>query len=180
MQPTSNNGKNTVQKKATSNKNNDEDEEGSTSSKKRKRESEEESDEEKPKKKKHKSNTNKMLPVDPQCSVASRGHIYVDGDDVWSCMLNQTNIGNNNNKFYMLQLVESNDKKQYWVWMRWGRGKYNPGPRTRTRLTHCSWCQRSIEFDCRRLVKECYGHVRVQVRTLVSSLLLFFITREVD
>ena len=36
-------------------------------------------------------------------------------------MLNQTNIGNNNNKFYVIQLLESDAGKQYWVWNRWGR-----------------------------------------------------------
>lgn len=124
MESKSNNNTKAVAKKPVAKKNNnvDEEEEKSTSSKKRKRDSDEESEGEKPQKKKQKTDK-KLLPVDSQCSVASRGHIYVDGDDVWSCMLNQTNIGNNNNKFYMLQLVESNDKKQYWVWMRWGRGK---------------------------------------------------------
>jgi poly [ADP-ribose] polymerase len=117
-----NNNTKAVAKKPIAKKNNNVDEEEeSTSSKKRKREdSDEESEGEKPQKKKQKTDK-KLLPVDSQCSMASRSHIYVDGDEVWSCMLNQTNIGNNNNKFYMLQLAESNDKKQYWVWMRWGR-----------------------------------------------------------
>lgn len=120
-----NNNTKAVAKKPIAKKNNNVDEEEeSTSSKKRKREdSDEESEGEKPQKKKQKTDK-KLLPVDSQCSMASRSHIYVDGDEVWSCMLNQTNIGNNNNKFYMLQLAESNDKKQYWVWMRWGRGKF--------------------------------------------------------
>merc|ERR1719357_562478 len=36
-------------------------------------------------------------------------------------MLNQTNIQNNNNKFYILQLLESDGVGTYGVWMRWGR-----------------------------------------------------------
>ena len=35
---------------------------------------------------------------------------HVDGDpdvvDDWDCMLNQTNIGHNNNKFYIIQLLK--------------------------------------------------------------------------
>ncbi|XP_078399972.1 protein mono-ADP-ribosyltransferase PARP3 [Cetorhinus maximus] len=34
-------------------------------------------------------------------------------------MLNQTNIGNNNNKFYIIQLIKLNDF--YYCWNRWGR-----------------------------------------------------------
>lgn len=37
-------------------------------------------------------------------------------------MLNQTNIGGNNNKFYVIQLIHCNN--HYYVWNRWGRG-YN-------------------------------------------------------
>lgn len=29
----------------------------------------------------------------------------VQGDDIYDAMLNQTNVGNNNNKFYALQLL---------------------------------------------------------------------------
>ena len=35
----------------------------------------------------------------------------------------QTNLRNNNNKFYLIQLLEDNLDKQYSVWMRWGRGQ---------------------------------------------------------
>ena len=37
----------------------------------------------------------------------------------FDCMLNQTNIGQNNNKFYVIQLLES--RGQYYLWTRWGR-----------------------------------------------------------
>eukprot|EP01117_Protostelium_nocturnum_P006844 TRINITY_DN2453_c1_g1_i6.p1 TRINITY_DN2453_c1_g1~~TRINITY_DN2453_c1_g1_i6.p1 ORF type:complete len:470 (-),score=169.93 TRINITY_DN2453_c1_g1_i6:79-1488(-) len=36
-------------------------------------------------------------------------------------MLNQTNIGNNNNKFYVIQLLERDNKSDYVLWTRWGR-----------------------------------------------------------
>ncbi|KAK2857977.1 hypothetical protein Q7C36_005896 [Tachysurus vachellii] len=37
----------------------------------------------------------------------------------FDCMLNQTNIGNNNNKFYVIQVLLSGGK--YYCWTRWGR-----------------------------------------------------------
>lgn len=36
-------------------------------------------------------------------------------------MLNQTNIQNNNNKFYLIQLLENKLGGDYCVWLRWGR-----------------------------------------------------------
>jgi len=48
-------------------------------------------------------------------SVAGSAEVYEDYD----CMLNQTNISQNNNKFYVIQLLEKNGI--YWVWTRWGR-----------------------------------------------------------
>jgi len=36
-------------------------------------------------------------------------------------MLNQTNIQNNNNKFYLIQLLENRLGGDYCVWLRWGR-----------------------------------------------------------
>lgn len=37
----------------------------------------------------------------------------------FDCMLNQTNIGQNNNKFYVIQLLQS--RGQHYLWTRWGR-----------------------------------------------------------
>ena len=34
----------------------------------------------------------------------------------------QTNVMNNNNKYYLIQLLEDNRAKKYYVWQRWGRG----------------------------------------------------------
>ena len=35
----------------------------------------------------------------------------------------QTNLQFNNNKYYLLQLLEDDTSKSYSVWLRWGRGK---------------------------------------------------------
>ncbi|MBA0560208.1 hypothetical protein Golob_017122 [Gossypium lobatum] len=45
----------------------------------------------------------------------------IQGDDIYDAMLNQTNVGQNNNKFFVIQLLESDDSKTYMVHNRWGR-----------------------------------------------------------
>lgn len=45
---------------------------------------------------------------------------------VWKATLNQTNIGQNNNKFYIIQLLQSDaNANQFYVWNRWGRVGYD-------------------------------------------------------
>ncbi len=45
--------------------------------------------------------------------------IKVHGD--YDCMLNQTNIGENNNKFYVIQVLSRDSDGKYFAWNRWGR-----------------------------------------------------------
>ncbi|KAK4324657.1 hypothetical protein Pmani_004716 [Petrolisthes manimaculis] len=59
--------------------------------------------------------------VDALCPIAATSHVYDEDDDVWDCMLNQTNIQFNNNKFYLMQLLEDDSQGTFSVWMRWGR-----------------------------------------------------------
>ncbi|XP_057702981.1 protein mono-ADP-ribosyltransferase PARP3 isoform X2 [Corythoichthys intestinalis] len=51
--------------------------------------------------------------VDEYCSLS--GEVHEDYD----CMLNQTNIGFNNNKFYVIQVIKAANK--FYSWNRWGR-----------------------------------------------------------
>src|SRR6218665_2025995 len=44
----------------------------------------------------------------------------------------KTNVGNNNNKFYLIQLLEDDNRKQFCVWFRWGRVGFK-GQSTMTR-----------------------------------------------
>lgn len=53
--------------------------------------------------------------VDEHCCLSGSGEVYEDYD----CMLNQTNIGHNNNKFYVVQVVKEDNT--YYSWNRWGR-----------------------------------------------------------
>ncbi|KAM3866166.1 poly [ADP-ribose] polymerase 2 [Diretmus argenteus] len=61
-------------------------------------------------------------PVDPECKAkVDKAHVYSEGNDVYDVMLNQTNLQHNNNKYYVIQLLEDDRSKAYSVWMRWGR-----------------------------------------------------------
>ena len=71
------------------------------------------------------SSGKKRSKVDPECPKHGNAQIYADDEGAWECMLNQVNIQNNNNKYYLLQvLVDSFGK--YFTWFRWGRVGY-PG-----------------------------------------------------
>ncbi|XP_047446376.1 poly [ADP-ribose] polymerase 2 isoform X2 [Mugil cephalus] len=61
-------------------------------------------------------------PVDSECRAKlGKAHVYSEGNDVYDVMLNQTNLQYNNNKYYLIQLLEDDGSKGYSVWMRWGR-----------------------------------------------------------
>ncbi|KAB8349786.1 hypothetical protein FH972_023800 [Carpinus fangiana] len=49
--------------------------------------------------------------------------VYIDPEGIiFDVSLNQSNVSNNNNKFYNLQLIGGSKKsKQFWTWTRWGR-----------------------------------------------------------
>ncbi|TNN54786.1 Poly [ADP-ribose] polymerase 2 [Liparis tanakae] len=53
-----------------------------------------------------------------------QAYVYSSGNDVYDVMLNQTNLQFNNNKYYLIQLLEDDSSKVYSVWSRWGRGIY--------------------------------------------------------
>lgn len=55
--------------------------------------------------------------MDASCPLSQSPGAQVHGD--YDCTLNQTNIGNNNNKFYIIQLLE--DGGRFACWNRWGR-----------------------------------------------------------
>ncbi|XP_051989400.1 poly [ADP-ribose] polymerase 2-like isoform X2 [Xyrauchen texanus] len=61
-------------------------------------------------------------PVDPECKAKiGKAHVYSEGTDVYDVLLNQTNLQFNNNKYYLIQLLQDDNAKAYSVWMRWGR-----------------------------------------------------------
>jgi len=60
-------------------------------------------------------------PVDVECFAREKYLVYYEGANIYDAMLNQTNLKNNNNKFYLMQLLQNNTTKGYAVWFRWGR-----------------------------------------------------------
>ncbi|XP_042834988.1 protein mono-ADP-ribosyltransferase PARP3 isoform X1 [Panthera tigris] len=58
-----------------------------------------------------------IVRVDPACPLSHSPRTQVHED--YACTLNQTNIGSNNNKFYIIQLLEEGDR--FACWNRWGR-----------------------------------------------------------
>merc|ERR1712066_751839 len=53
--------------------------------------------------------------------VDAKDH-YTFGEDVaLHAMLNQTNIGQNNNKYYLIQVLQQMETKNYFTFFRWGR-----------------------------------------------------------
>ncbi|KAJ8366951.1 hypothetical protein AAFF_G00336400 [Aldrovandia affinis] len=61
-------------------------------------------------------------PVDSECTAKmGKAHVYSEGEDIYDVMLNQTNLQYNNNKYYLIQLLQDDNAKSYSVWTRWGR-----------------------------------------------------------
>lgn len=48
-------------------------------------------------------------------------HVLEMGGEIYDAVLNQTNVGDNNNKFYAIQVLESDDGGKFLVYNRWGR-----------------------------------------------------------
>lgn len=75
-----------------------------------------------------------QAPVDPECtSKVGTAHVYAEGKDIYDVMLNQTNLMNNNNKYYLIQLLKDDKRNAYSVWLRWGR----VGKKGQTNLVSC-------------------------------------------
>ena len=61
-----------------------------------------------------------VVPIDEDCNVSMLKRVHIDDDGViWDANLNQTNSGQNNNKFYRIQLIDTGGG--FVTWTRWGR-----------------------------------------------------------
>ncbi|ORY06965.1 PARP-domain-containing protein [Basidiobolus meristosporus CBS 931.73] len=76
------------------------------------------------------------------CSIPAKVQVYIDSEGtIWDVALNQTNISNNNNKFYFIQLVQlTSEPDRFACFTRWGR----VGDRGDTRLTDWSDFDRQV------------------------------------
>ena len=63
------------------------------------------------------------IPVDTACEIAKETHIYIDEKGViWNATLNQADIGKNANKYYILQLLQSDYHcSDFYCFFHWGR-----------------------------------------------------------
>lgn len=59
--------------------------------------------------------------VAPSSGLTGQGKVFKEGGDVWDIDLNVSDASKNMNKFYRMQVVESNDKSKYWFVQHWGR-----------------------------------------------------------
>lgn len=53
--------------------------------------------------------------------IKARYHVLQQGDEIYDATLNQTNVGDNNNKFYIIQVLENDSGGNFLVYTRWGR-----------------------------------------------------------
>lgn len=53
--------------------------------------------------------------------IKAQFHVLQVSGEIYDAMLNQTNVGDNNNKFYVIQVLESDAAVQFMVYSRWGR-----------------------------------------------------------
>lgn len=74
------------------------------------------------KKQKREETKTAVPPVDSTCRI-SNGKVYSDGEAVYSVVLNQTDIAKNSNKYYKIQLIETDDGT-FNVFRAWGRVGY--------------------------------------------------------
>lgn len=62
--------------------------------------------------------------VDGECSRKEKVQVLQEGEEVYSAVLTQTDLGANKNKFYIVQLHKDITGKEYYVWHHWGRIGY--------------------------------------------------------
>ena len=87
------------------------------------------------------------IPVDVECFAREKYHVYYEGDTVYDAMLNQTNLKNNNNKFYLMQILQTDANNSYAVWYRWGR----VGLIGQSNLTNCgNDLEKAKEMFCKK------------------------------
>lgn len=59
--------------------------------------------------------------VAPSSGLVGQGRIFKDGSVTYDADLNLSDSAQNTNKFYRMQVVESNDCSKYWFVQHWGR-----------------------------------------------------------
>ncbi|KAJ3426278.1 DNA ligase [Anaeramoeba flamelloides] len=61
----------------------------------------------------------KRVPVSSASTYKSKGQVYEKDCEIFACVLNQTGINSNNNKFYEIQIIEIGN--EFILFTHWGR-----------------------------------------------------------
>ena len=71
--------------------------------------------------------TKSSLSCDKFCPKFGSVEIFCESStgDPYACTLNQTNIAQNNNKFFVIQVLKDTKNDHYYTWIRWGRVGYH-------------------------------------------------------
>ncbi|KAL6066121.1 Poly [ADP-ribose] polymerase 1, variant 2 [Balamuthia mandrillaris] len=59
--------------------------------------------------------------VDPESGLHENGHIYEEDGTSYNAVLNMADISLGLNFYYKLQLIETDDKKEWYLWRKWGK-----------------------------------------------------------
>ncbi|XP_065202113.1 poly [ADP-ribose] polymerase [Planococcus citri] len=59
--------------------------------------------------------------VDPVSGLEDVAHVYRFNKDIYTTVLSLVDLQSGRNSYYKLQVLESNDKKTYWLFRSWGR-----------------------------------------------------------
>lgn len=59
--------------------------------------------------------------VDPDSGLEDVAHIFTQGKTKWFAILNNIDIQRDKNSYYKIQLLESDNKKKYYIFRSWGR-----------------------------------------------------------
>ncbi|KAH8362007.1 hypothetical protein KR084_000200 [Drosophila pseudotakahashii] len=61
------------------------------------------------------------MAVDPDSGLEDIAHVYVEGNNKYNIVLALTDIQQNKNSYYKLQLLEADTMAKYWIFRSWGR-----------------------------------------------------------
>jgi len=108
------------------------------------------------------------VPVDKYFQEANEYHVYQKDGEVWDCMLNQTNVGANNNKFYVIQLLEKDSGTSYCVWNRWGRVGQK-GQDSTTNFSNASMAMDAVRKQFRNKTKNFWENRKTAFKPVSGS-----------
>ncbi|XP_059610160.1 poly [ADP-ribose] polymerase [Phlebotomus argentipes] len=59
--------------------------------------------------------------IDPDSGLEDVAHVYKEKGKQWAVVLNNADVQTSKNSYYKLQLLEADNKRQYWIFRAWGR-----------------------------------------------------------